>query len=144
MANSPTVADGVKGLLIAANVGQSNPAVDWFVSIGQSIAKPSNLISIMETGGKQPNPAWSIDYPSVQVRVRGGANNYIAAREKIRNVKDALLGLPSQTISGDRWTAINAIGDIAYMGNDANDLPSFVMNFALIIEPAVVAGSYRE
>lgn len=135
-------ADGIKDLLVAANCGVFNTAGTWQIVIGQTTELTNTLIVINETGGKQSNPAWAIDYPSIQVKVRGNVNGYQAAREKIRDIKNALLGLPSQDLNGDRWTAINAIGDITSMGVDQNNRPSFVMNFALIVEPS--NAGYRE
>lgn len=130
-----TPEEGIVTLLENASVGVFNSNEDWSIVIGTTIDQPDNLISVMGTSGKAPNPMWNIDFPSVQVKVRGANSNYVAARQKARDIKDALLGLPSQNVNGDRWTAINMIGDITPIGNDAKQRPMFTINFALIIEP---------
>lgn len=136
--SSYTVEEGLRDLLVNAGVGAFNANTGWSIIIGTLVdTGPDTVICINQTGGKAPNPKYNIDYPSAQVRVRGISSGWIAARQKARDVKDALLGLPSQTINGDRWDAINMIGDITPMGIDANGRPSFVVNFSLIIEPAV-------
>lgn len=138
MAEPITVTQGIKDLLVGASIGVFPPDTgDWIINIGRLTDEQDQMIAVSRAGGKAPNPKWNIDFPSVQVRVRGGKNGYLAAEQKARNVKDCLLGLPSQDLNGDRWTAINMIGDIAPMGWDPNDRPIFALNFALIIEPAV-------
>lgn len=134
--------DGIKTLLVAAGVGVFAATTGWSIQIGRIIDEPDTQIVIFATGGKPSEPKLAIDYPSVQVLVRGSANGYEAARQKIIDVKNALLGLPSQTVNGDRWDSVLAIGDIKGMGYDQKQRPSFVMNFSLIIEPATTG--YRQ
>ncbi len=134
--------DGIKTLLVAANVGVFAATTGWSIQIGRIVDEPDTQIVIFATGGKPSEPKLAIDYPSVQVLVRGSANGYEAARQKIIDVKNALLGLPSQTVNGDRWDSVLAIGDIKSMGYDQKQRPSFVMNFSLIIEPATTG--YRQ
>lgn len=131
----PTITDVVKTLLIAAMCGQEDPTQDWFITTGKMIDAPSKLVGIRKVGGLTSNPAWSIDYPSIQVRTRASANGYNDAEQQIQLVKNALLGIPSQDVSGGRLTAIRAIGDYLDMGVDANDRPGFAMNFSIIYEP---------
>jgi|SRR6478736_7928105 len=142
MTDIPTIVDAVKSILIAAGVGQSSPSQDWFVTVGGTIDSPANLIAIRKTGGKSANPRWSVDYPSIQVRVRGVTNGYRAAEQKVIAVKNALLGIPSQDVAGGRLTAVNAIGDYQDIGQDQNNRPQFTMNFAIIYEP--INAGYRE
>jgi hypothetical protein len=136
---SNLVEEGIRALLeVAPAIAQhTNIAQDWYINIGNMLTSPVCQVSVRRTGGKAPNPKWNIDYPSVQVRVRGSANDYLGAAQKARDIKDRLLGLPSQDVNGDRWTAVNMIGDITPMPDDKNGNPEWVLNFALIIEPSV-------
>lgn len=136
------VPDVLKNLLVTAGIGSFPPTTGWGISIGMTIASPDTLIVIRETGGRASMSGLGIDFPSVQVKVRGAVNGWAAARAKMKDVKNALLNLPSQTIGEDRYTAINAIGDVIDMGQDDNNRPSFVMNFALIVEPS--ENGYRD
>jgi hypothetical protein len=78
----------------------------------------------------------------LQIRVRGGVDDYPGAWQRINDVKEALLGLPSQDLEGDRWTAVNTVGDIVYLGHDEKSRPEFTLNFRCIVEPAVNSSAY--
>lgn len=135
-------AEGIKDLLVTAAVGTFNATTGWSIRIAKEQDKPDTHITCYSSGGLASNPKWLLDFPSVQVRVRGAASGYVAARTKMQSVKDTLLGIASQTLNGDRWVAINSIGDINNLGFDDNNRPIFSINFALIIEP--VSGDNRD
>jgi hypothetical protein len=140
--NNPATA--IKDLLETANVGEFAATTGWGLFVGKMPTTPDTVIACIVSGGQPSNPKYLIDYPSVQVIIRGARNNgYEDAYNKATAVKDALLGLPSQVIEGDNWVAINQIGDIATLGFDANNCPMFSVNFALIIEPASTTGTNR-
>ena len=127
----------MKDILEAAGIGTFK--TDLFV--GKMPEDPDAAVSVMRSGGKSANPKWLLDEPSMQVRVRGEINGYVDAEAKAQAVKDALLGLPSQDINGDRWVQVNMIGDIVPLGFDEQNRAMFSLNWGLIIEPA--AGTYR-
>lgn len=127
---------GLKDLLETASVGTFNVATGWGIFIGKQSEKLDTAITIYNTGGLPPNPKWLIDNPTAQVMIRGAANGYEAAHSKAVECKDALLGLPSQTLNGDRWDAINITGDLNELGFDEKNRPLFSINLRMIIEPA--------
>lgn len=135
------VCTNIKDILLAANVanfpGASpvSPTTTWKMELYKMPAD-TEVIGIINTGGKVPNPKWAIDYPSVQVMLRGNQNDSAAAVAMAQKVKDALLGFSSATVNGDRIDAINMIGDITSLGFDENNCPMFSVNFSLIVEPA--------
>lgn len=135
---------GIKDLLVTANVGSWNglPSglVAWPINIGAPTLEADQMILVNLTGGREPSPKWLLDYPSAQVMVRGKSRDYTGARTKVQAAKDALLGLPSQTINGDRWDHVNMIGDINFLGYDQKERPLFSINLALIIEPQAGSG----
>lgn len=134
--------EGIKDLLVTAGIGIFAATSGWGIFIGQEPSTSDTTITIYPTGGNAPSPKFLLNYPSVQVRVRGAAGGYLDARAKIQAISDALLGLPSQTLNSDRWVAINQVGDITSLGPDQNNRPRLVLNFALIIEPNT--GTYRQ
>ena len=135
---------GVRDLLVAASVGVFNATSGWSIHIGGLPEGPDTAIAVSHTGGLNPNPHWLLDYPSVQVLVRGDASGYVAAKAKATEVKDVLLGLVSQTINGDRWDSIRMLGDIGWLGFDsAEKRPIFSVNLTLIIEPIASAETNR-
>jgi hypothetical protein len=83
-----------------------------------------------------------IDFPHIQVMVRGDPGGYQAAKAKAQEVLDELHSLPSQDLNGDRWNSIIATSGPAYNGLDQENRPKFSVNFKLIIEPAT--GTYRQ
>lgn len=137
MPNQPP-SEGFRSLL-TTHVGTSG----WELHTGQMPRKPDRIISITDTGGLPANPKWLLDFPTVQVMIRGKVGDYIAAYQEGKAVKDILLGLPSQDINDDRWDSITLNGDLGYIGRDENDRPLFTINFALIIEPQSVPNSNR-
>jgi len=100
-------------------------------------------VVISDTGGREPNPKWLIDYPTLQVMVRGNTSGYLATFVEAKAVKDLLLGITSFNLNGDRWVSVTQNGDLAYIGRDEKMRPLFSVNFALIIEPQVVTNSNR-
>lgn len=116
---------------------------DWHLWIGKEPATPDRAITLYDSGGLAPNPRWMIDYPHVQIRVRGGQSDYKIAGNKAQEIRNRLVGRESydayvahSDTSVDRIIAINAIGDIAFVGYDDSSRPAFVFNLALIIEPS--------
>lgn len=131
------VADGY----IFGNGGAGS--TDWRLWIGRQPTSPDRAITIFDATGLPPNPRWLLDYPSVQVKVRGGQNDYQKAGQKVREIRERLVGRPSYDAhvahsdnTRDRVVQINGIGDIAFTGWDDADRPEFVINIALIIEPS--------
>ncbi len=136
---------GIRDKLVVAGVGhwQNVPTNGWTIVIGRLPATPDQAVGIVGTGGPPPNPKFLLDYPTLQVLIRGGEQGYVAARGKIQLVKDTLLGLPSQDVNGDRWVQINMVGDINPLGYDEKNRPLFSANFQMIILPASSAQSNR-
>ena len=129
----------LKDLLIA-HVAISN----WQLEISTMPDTPDDIIMISDTVGLEPNPKWLLDFPSCQVMVRGSVSDYLNTYREAKAVKDILLGVTSFTTGdGDRIVAINMQGDLGFIGRDESMRPMFVINFALIIEPQVVANSNR-
>ncbi len=135
--NPPSV--GIKDLL-TTHVGTSG----WQLEVGTFPDTPDRVIMISDTGGFEPNPKWLLDFPTVQVQVRGKANGYLDTFREAKAVKDLLLGITSFTSAdNDRWVAINQNGDMAFIGRDDGMRPLFTINFAIILEPQVVGNSNR-
>jgi hypothetical protein len=133
---------GVVDLLVAAGIGVQGATTGWHISISKLPLEPDTAIAVVATGGLPPNPKFLLNFPSVQVQVRGKQSGYQAASTKVRQVQDALLGYPGGVLQGDTWRSITAIGDVAWLGYDTNDRPMFSVNFSLIVEPKV--GGYRQ
>lgn len=134
--------EGIRDLLVAAGIGTYAATTGWSIHISKQPDKPDTAITIYDSGGRPKNPRWLLDFPTVQVRVRGLVNGYLAARAKCEDIDNALVGLPSQDLNGDRWTMLTQISAPTFLGYDENQRPEFSMNYQLTIEPA--SGTYRD
>ncbi len=126
------VSETLVDLLVTAGVGTKGGTL----FVGRLPTTPDAAIAAVITGGTPPNPKWLLDFPSVQVLTRGAKGGYQAAYTKAQAVKDALLGLPSQDVNGDRFVSVLLLGDLASLGFDESNRIIFSLNFSLIIEPA--------
>ena len=109
---------------------------NWQIFLGRFPTSPDAALLCVGVGGSAPNPKWLLNFPSIQVMVRGAVSGYDTSRAKAQEVMDTLLGLPSQDVGGDRWDSVVAISDIAFLGFDETVRPIWSLNFKLIIEPA--------
>ncbi len=127
---------GIKDLLVTAGVGVFAATSGWGIYVGQQPSDLDTVVTVYNSGGKNADPKFLLQEPSIQVRIRGAANGYVAAYDKAAEVQDELLGIPSQVVNGDQWDGITAIGDINNLGFDESQRPMFSLNFSLIVEPA--------
>lgn len=125
-------------------VGITGGDSGWQLKIGRLVDQPDQVVIFYDTGGQSPNPAWLVDFAMVMVHVRGAVNDYPTAYQKAKEVKDALLGIESQDVSGDRLVSIICMGDIGLVSYDDAQRPLFSINFRMIIEPAASALTQRE
>lgn len=133
----------VKDLLVTAGVGVFGASSGWSINIGRFPDKPDTVILINTTGGETPMPHLLLDFPSVQVMVRGVENGYQDAYNKIKDVRKYLLGMQTQVLQGDTYRSCTMISDIAYIGQDDNTRPLLSANFSFIVLPASESGDNR-
>lgn len=128
-----------------ANVGVLAPSTsDWLLAVSIMMDKPDAQICSFDVAGQAPNPKWLLDYPCIQVIVRGKPRGYQEAFRKARDVYDVLLGLDPRTINGDRWDAITVLSPPALIGYDSIQRPSISTNYRVILEPAATSLTTRE
>jgi len=148
MATDPSII--VKDLLVAEGVGDYDGIVTgdetgWHVFIGHEPTDPAACITIYASGGATASPKFLLDFPSVQIRVRGEMGGYESARDKMMQIRDVLLGRDTYYhSSGDVVDMINLMSDIIQLPTNETGQPLFVVNFQLTVEPAPSPGSNRE
>lgn len=138
------IAVGAKDILEAAGVGTFVATSGWGIYVSKEPSTPNTTITLFNTAGRPPNPKWLLDYPSLNIRIRGDKGGYQAVEAKAKEVKDALLGLDSQDINGDRWVSVTMASDITFIGYDNNERPMYSLNFRLIVEPAASGLTNRQ
>lgn len=116
----------------------------WTLRIGRLVPAPDKVVAILDTGGVGAEPGMNIDYPTVQVLIRGDKSDsgYKDSYAKAAAVRDALLGIPSGPTVYPELTSCTQRGHITSMGYDDKDRPLWSLNFALITEPTIAG--YRE
>jgi hypothetical protein len=111
----------------------------WTRYIGNLPGSPDKVAAFMDSGGSNPWPHLALDFPTVQVIVRAQKDSYGQAYAKARQIRDALLGLPSQDVVSQaqtfRLVSVTLLGDINTLGNDSVDRPTISINFRTIWEP---------
>jgi hypothetical protein len=124
-------------LLTEAGVGALGAAEGWRVGAGRMLDQPDTQITLYDSPGQTPNPLWLLDYPFMQVMVRGAQDGYQAARQKAQDCYDVLLGCQPRIMSNrDRIDAITVVGTPSFIGNDAKNRPMISANYRVIFEPA--------
>lgn len=136
--NDPVV--GAKNLLVAANVATfsatAEPTTGWGISYGQPFLNYPKCITLATPGGQDPFPHLALNFPNLQVLIRGAPRMYVETSAKAREVQTALLGLVAQEVNSEKWYSITQQGDCNWLGFDENSHPIWSLNFRLIIEPA--------
>lgn len=122
------------------NLGLGSRGSDIYV--GFEPESTSLTMTLMNSGGLDPNPKWLRDYPTVQIRLRGSAFGYEAAWTKANDIKDALLGEPPTMLNGKNYVQFLQIGDILDLGPDENNRPLITLNFRFAVERT--SGGNRE
>lgn len=104
---------------------------DLFISIMP--AEPDNCIVLFEYAGEPMDLTDSrLEYPNLQVLVRN--TDYLAGRQKIEEVTQALHGVSEQVINGTRYLLIQARQSPFFLEWDKNERAIFVCNFRIIKE----------
>lgn len=141
--------EGIKDILVENAIGVFQPnavMTDWVIMISRmrdGDGAPNKCIAIYDTGGLAPEPGLDINYPTVQLVVRGEPDGYVDAHRKCRDIRDVLLGRHSELRGGDTWASVTMPSDILSLGYDDNERPEFSMNFQLIIHQGDLTNTTR-
>lgn len=124
--------------LIALGVANAVPNALWPVYYAKMPAgsAPNACVVLYNSGGGSPFAKWLFDFPSVQVRIRGEINSYLASRAKAQEVKDALFSSDPWDTAEGRIRGVLMQGDLMDLAFDEQNRPHHVINFRLEVEPA--------
>ena len=115
----------ISDILVGAGVGTFG--TDLFIS--KEPDSPDACVTIFDTGGFDPVANYVYDFPTVQIRIRGGKMEYQTAFAKAQDVKDTLHGLSGETWNSTKYVGIWAQGDIIFVGYDESNRPVLTVNF---------------
>jgi hypothetical protein len=116
-----------------------------FGNLGQNIflsmmpESPDACIAVLEYQGLTPMftqgaGGIQVDRPSLQLQVRAGRDDYVAARDQANNARILLSQVANQTIDGLRILRIEPSGSILPVGVDDNHRPLVTVNFNCFTE----------
>lgn len=111
--------------------GTSADTDRWGIGVWVMPAAPDRCVIVSEYAGNGPAIKVDLDYPGLQVRVRGAAFDSIIAADKIRTLALALDGLGPIRLSGTQYQSINAVqSGPLFLGVDEQDhRPQFAWDF---------------
>jgi hypothetical protein len=132
--NAPS--DDILNYLSSAGVGTIGAPIGWALANSFEADTPNTHVTVYDVGGFAPDAHWLIDYPQIQVRVRGDIGEYGTAYAKIQEVKDAILGITQTTMGGTLYVGILQFGDINFIQYDEPGRPILTANFQIIREPS--------
>lgn len=133
----PTIhspANGLQAVLVTAGVVGGGSG--WTAYCGQEMNDPDQTVTLLDSGGPAPEVAVGINYPRVQVVVRGTPNDYDGTYARALLVRKALLRLPTPNVDYPELTVVTEQTDIQSLGRDSSGRPRLSMNFRLITTPA--------
>ena len=137
-------AEQASAFLIAAGIAASSGNT-WPIKLGRLLPDPDAQISITDTVGLTPNPKFRLDFPTIQILVRGPQFGYTEGWNKIAECRDVLLGMDPVTLSnGDRWDGVVALGDAGLISWDERNRPIFSANYRIFFEPVATSLTNRE
>jgi hypothetical protein len=134
MSNAPSA--DIAEFMQTNGIGFLAATTGWSIFESREPVSPDSTITVYDSGGLASNPAWILDFPSIQIRVRGDIGRYDLAYTKCQEIKDLLLGLPKQVINTTEYIGVWALGDITSLGYDDNKRPILVQNWRIAREPA--------
>ena len=133
-------AEGIKAIIEAAPSFVGG-ATGWAPKIG-GMSGEVPCVAFIDSGGRSGEVLIQIEYPTVQILVRGspGQGGYTASYDKAEKIHAYLQGIPQNPPEMPRLTSCVAIGFVNWLGRDESDRPQWSVNFQLITEP-VTAGN---
>ena len=131
MSTAPSPA---RGLLLLLKE-QTSLLTGWHFATGRLVSSPDQMVVLANSGGLPAEPSVGQDYPKVQILCRGpkGSGGQEDAYLKLRDVRDALVGIPSRPATYPNLASVTQIGDIADVGFDDQDRPIYSLNLQLIV-----------
>lgn len=128
-------------------LGQTAPGAlnGWGWSLGKQPTGPDKLITLIDQGGPTSFPHLLVDYPGLQVLVRGskGGDGYNTSHLMARLIRDAILGMEGHPTEFPELDGVTERGTIVPIGYDELDRHTWSDNFQLLVEPGVNAVTHR-
>lgn len=125
--------DEIGSYLVAQGLG-GFPGTAAATTTGWTICKsfqppaPDQTVTVEARGGLPNEQVAELDRPLFDVRVRGKALSGSTALTKTAAVRSALEAVNNQTLSGQKYVMIMAIGEVQDAGIDQNNRPEYLLS----------------
>jgi hypothetical protein len=125
------------------SIGTIGATTDWAIYENNMPASPDKCIAVFAYGGSPPDLSWEGEYPSVQVRVRGGAHEvstttgravHTTTYDKAYAVMKSLHETTRTTINSTVYYWIAAKHSPMSLGRDSKGRDIYVINFDVMKE----------
>jgi hypothetical protein len=132
-----TILEAVGEKLAADNLGTLGQTI--FLSIMPDT--PDVCTAVYEYAGQSPLDTFgasvniALDRPNIQVMTRAGRNDYVTARDRAVNVRNALARVSNTTLSGIQVLRLAPASAINSIGNDDKDRPLVTITFNVVCVP---------
>jgi hypothetical protein len=118
---------------VATKLTAASLTTGYEVLRGKMPSSPDKVIALFETGGAGPQfflgATDAIEEPSLQVRVRGAANDYDGPRLTIEAIFQALLAYGAFTVSSVRYLSFTPLQSPYPLRRDENQRVEWAVNF---------------
>lgn len=127
-------AEGLRAIMVAEGVIEG--ATGWKGTVG-GLTSADAQITFIDHGGRGGEVKVAIDYPSVQLIIRGSKaqGGYTAAFAKAKAAFDTLMGIDTPNATWAGLVSCVATSQPQWLGRDDQDRPMFSLNFKLITSP---------
>lgn len=130
------ILDDIAAALIAAvpPLGQKTASsTDWFIYEGYMQEAPDRAICIYQAGGRPPETGQPVDYPTIQIKVRGQANDYQAVQAQEAAIYKLLHATAAPILLGSAYVYCYAVqsGPLS-LGQDTNRRPMLARNYRVM------------
>jgi hypothetical protein len=129
-----TVYDEIAAAVVKAGLAQdASETADWRIRIGYIQDAPNRSICIYLSGGRPPEPGLPVDYPNIQIRVRGNPDDAQAVINQENSIFKLLHANFESTTVGIDVVYLYAVQSAPMsLGQDENRRPSYVRNYRLM------------
>lgn len=136
-------AEMIKDFVVAtAPVGMFN---GWVLKIGKLPSEPDQAVVFIDQGGPAGFPNLLVDYPGLQLLVRGvrAGAGYQTSYLMVRKVRDIILGCDAHPAQFLELDGVTERGHIVPLGYDDQDRHTWSSNYQLLVEPETNALTHR-
>lgn len=109
---------------------------------GAMRSSPDEQVVVGEYGG---DPGWAVfgldvsdECPGVQIKTRGKADEYDAARLLLEQIAQDIRARGAFTVNSTRYANVHQVQSVFPLGRDGNRRYEFAVNFIAVKEPTAV------